>query len=74
MSETELIISVSQARKLLGQDADDMTEAEIVDLIHTLDSMADNALRLAQVRRREIDASDLAQLINDIYQDKKIPS
>jgi hypothetical protein len=66
------IISIKEARKIIGSDADKMSDDELEEVIGTLDLLAKDALELA---RREIrmksDAKDLANLIYDIYQDKK---
>jgi hypothetical protein len=69
---TKPIISVKEARKILGKDADRMSDTELMEVIDTLDLLAKDALDLA---RRKIsmknDAKDLANLVYDIYQDKK---
>lgn len=65
------IISVKEARKLLGKDARKMTDEEVLETINTLDVMANDALVQARKKQMERDSMDLANLIYDIYQDKK---
>ena len=43
-SYAELIISIKEARRLLGVDAKDMTDNQIAELILTLTSVASNFL------------------------------
>jgi len=67
-----LIISVQEARELLGKDAEGMTDAEIAFVIETLDLMAKDALKLSKEElHRKRDAYQMAQLTYDIYQDEK---
>jgi len=42
----DLIISVEEARELLGKPAEDMDDIEIIKLIKLLDDMAVQALKL----------------------------
>lgn len=67
------IISIKEAREILGDVADRLSDEELLETINTLDLLAKDALDLA---KREVqmkaDARDLAQLIYDIYQDKKL--
>ncbi len=66
------IISVAEAREILGSDASRMTDAEIEELITTLDLLAKDALAMARKQiRMKNDAEDMANLIYDINQDKK---
>lgn len=66
------IISVNEARKILGKDAVGMTDDEIANVIETLDILAKDALQEAQRKiRMKKDVKALAELIYDIYQDKK---
>lgn len=66
------VISVQEARKILGKVSDRMSDEELLTTIDTLDLLAKDALEHA---RREVqmkaDAKDLANLIYDIYKDKK---
>jgi hypothetical protein len=66
------IISIKEARKILGSVSDRMSDEELLETIDTLDLLAKDALEHA---KREVqmkaDAKDLANLIYDIYQDKK---
>jgi hypothetical protein len=72
MSGDNLIVSVKEARKILGSDAANMTDDEIIEVISTLDIMAKGALETARTKlRMKQDARELATLIYDIYQDKK---
>lgn len=66
------IISVKEARKLLGADANGMSDEEILHVIETLQSLAKNAIEDARVRlRRKKDAKALANVIYDVYKDNK---
>lgn len=81
----DLIISVEEARELLGDDAKKMSDDQIEKLIEDFDVLARAALKMAredlneakkpkiktQEDRSKADALALAQLIYDIYQDKK---
>jgi len=64
------IISVKEARKILGKDADGMSDEQIEETIQTLDTLAGHALELAkQELSRKRDAKALAELTYDIYKD-----
>lgn len=66
------MLSVSKARALLGDDANGMTDRQIEEVISTLDLLAKDALQKARRKlRMKKDASQLAELIYDIYQEKK---
>lgn len=66
------IISIKEARKLLGKDASRMSDEELLETIETIDLLAKDALDLARHKlQTKADARDLANLIYDIYQDKK---
>lgn len=65
------IISVKEARKILGKTASGMTDEEIEKLIENLDDIAVHALKDAREKRMKEDAMAMAELIYDIYQDKK---
>lgn len=65
-----MIVSVDEARELLGGDAEGMTDKQIIEVIQTLDAIAVEALRNRK-ERMQTDALALAELIYDIYQDKK---
>lgn len=72
MSKDKPVISVDEARNILGTDAVGMSDEEIIEVISTLDILAKDALDTAQRNlRMKKDAKDLANLIYDIYQDKK---
>ena len=66
------IISIKEARKILGKDAIGMADDEIANVIETLDILAKDALQKAREKLRiKKDARELAQLIYDIYKDKQ---
>jgi len=75
MSQSDLIITVKEARKILGKDANGMTDLEIGEVIETLDLLAKDALQEAKRRvGMKKDAKALAELTYDIYKstvDKK---
>lgn len=66
------LMSVAEARKILGDDADTMTDDEISEVIASMSIIAVHALEKA---RHEIlvkrDARRLAELVYDIYLEKK---
>jgi hypothetical protein len=72
MKDEHPIVSVKEAREMLGKDAETMSDGEIVDVIGTLDLFAKDALEMA---RRKIsmkkDATDLASLIYDIHKEQE---
>ena len=66
------IISVKEARKILGSTATGMSDDEISDVIDTLHSLAKSAIDDAKTKLQiKKDTKDLANLIYDIHQDKK---
>jgi hypothetical protein len=65
-----LIVSVEEAREILGQSANKMTDEEIIELVQNLDAIAVCALRDATQKRKD-DALALANVVYDVYQDKK---
>jgi hypothetical protein len=68
----ERIISVKEARKILGKDAEEMTDQEIMTVIETLDLMAKDSLQEAKRRiRMKKDAKGLAEVTYSVYQDEK---
>lgn len=69
----DLIISVDEARKILGNDAEKYSDEDIEKIILDLDAMAGCDLKEA-MRLREQAASDLARLIYDIYCEKNLNS
>lgn len=72
---TKSIINTKEARKLLGKDAENMTDTEIVEVIGTLDLLAKDALQMAREKlRMKRDAKDLASVIYDVYQGEKTVS
>lgn len=64
-----MIISVEEARKILGAEAKNMSNEEIEQLIRDADVMAQYALQEARKVRKDT-ALALAQLIYDIYKEK----
>jgi hypothetical protein len=72
MNIQNAVISIQEARTILGADARDMTDTEIEYLIEALDIMAKDALKLAKDElHRKRDAKQMAELIYDVYKDKK---
>ena len=68
----ELVVSVLEVRKILGKDAEEMSDSEIKEVIETLDLMAMDALQVSKedlLRKR--DAKRLAKLTYDIYRQNK---
>lgn len=66
------IISVEEARKILGKDADNMSDKDIEYVIDTLDLLAKDTLEQTKhkmLMRR--DSMALAKLLYDIYKKKK---
>lgn len=43
-SDDKLVISLKEARKLLGQDGKSLSDSQVIELIHTLTVVADNFL------------------------------
>jgi hypothetical protein len=70
---TELIISVTEARELLGTAGKNMIDEEIEDLIINLDVIAKHSLEMARNKlHMKRDATELAELAYDVYQDEKV--
>lgn len=70
---TKPIISIKEARKILGKPAENMTDEEIESTVETLDLLAIDALKLSKEELlRKRDAKKLAELTYDIYQEKKL--
>lgn len=66
------VISVEEARKILGNDADTMSDNDIGYVIDTLDLLAKDTLE--QTRHKMLmrrDSMALANLLYDIYKKKK---
>lgn len=68
------IVPVEKARKILGKLAKEMTDQEIIDLVDNLDVIAIDALKQAREKRMLEDAMAFAELLYDIYRDKKSTS
>ncbi len=69
---TESVISIKEARKILGITAENMTDEEIESTVVTLDLLAIQALKLSKEELlRKRDAKKLAELTYDIYKDTK---
>jgi len=65
-------ITVKEARKILGKDADGMSDSEIEETLITLNLLAKDALKLSKEKLlMKRDAKRMAELVYDIYQDKK---
>lgn len=56
------VMSVEEARKLLGEEADGMTDEEIERLINDLDIMARYALKLARQKVKMLGNSSPKEL------------
>ncbi len=66
------IISVGEAREILGKAGQNMTDEEIEDVIINLDVIAKNSLEMTREKLlMKRDATELAELIYDIYNEKK---
>lgn len=66
-----MIVSVKEARKILGKTAKEMTDHEIIELVDNLDAIAIEVLKQAREKHIEEDSMAFAELLYDIYQDKK---
>lgn len=65
-------LSVEEARQILGEDAKTMSDAEIAEVVSTLTLLARDSLETAKLKMlRKRDAKRLAEVIYDVYQDKK---
>jgi hypothetical protein len=71
MTRTNPIVSIKEARKILGKNYDHMSNEQIEGLIEDLDVIAIAALKDAHEKLMQEDALAMANLIYDIYQDKK---
>jgi len=68
---SDLLISVSEAREILGENAKDMTDSELEFVLETLGLMANDALKISTNElHKKRDAYRMAQLTYDIYKDK----
>ena len=66
------VISVEEARKILGGVAENMTDEEIESVVETLDLLAIEALKYSNEELlRKRDAKQLAELTYDIYKEQK---
>lgn len=65
------VLSVKEAREILGKDADKMSDEEVESTILILNDIATAALEDARMKKLNEDATKMAELIYDIYQDKK---
>jgi hypothetical protein len=66
-----MIISIKEARKILGKDYEHLSDEQIGNLIEDLDAIAVAALKDAREKQIKDDATAMAELVYDIYQDKK---
>jgi len=67
-----LVISIEEARKILGKDADKMSDKDIENVIDTLDLLAKDSLeknRHKMLMRK--DSMALASLLYDIYEENR---
>lgn len=53
MNEAKQIISVKEARKLLGKDGQKLTDQEVVKLIDDLHFIAKHSLKMARDKREQ---------------------
>ena len=61
---SEPVVSVKEARSLLGEDVVGMSDDEIIEIINTLDLLAKDALQEAKRRASmKKDAKGLAEII-----------
>lgn len=65
------IMSITEARAILNKTADKMTDDEVADTVRNLDEIAKAAFEDVRKKRIKQDAAAMAELIYDIYQDKK---
>jgi hypothetical protein len=66
------ILSLEEAREILGDDATEMTDDEILNVINTLDLLAKDALQEAKRKiRMKRDAKGLAEVIYSEYKSDK---
>jgi hypothetical protein len=66
------IVSVEEARQILGEDAVGMADDEILNVINTLDLLAKDALQEAKRKIRIMqDAKGLAEIIYSEYKSQK---
>jgi hypothetical protein len=65
------VITIEEAREILGDEAKNMSDEEIENTIETLDLLAVEALDKARQKRISEDAAAMAELIYDIHKDKK---
>lgn len=69
----EPVMSVKEARKILGKTAENMTDVEIESVVETLDLLAVEALKHGKEELlRKRDAKKLAELTYDIYKEQKV--
>lgn len=67
-----MTITVKEARKILGKDADSMTDAEIEEVVNTLTLMPSDTIETIKHKiLRKRDAKRLAELVYDMYQEEK---
>ena len=65
----EPIVSIEEARDILGEDAEALTDQQIAEVIGTLDLLAKDTLQKAREKViMKKDAKKLAELIHDCYQ------
>jgi len=60
------IISIKEARQILGKDAEGLGDEEIINIINTLDEIAKFALEDAKKRVR-LERTELLQLASFLY-------
>jgi hypothetical protein len=53
VTQPQLIVSISEARKLLGKEARDLTDAEVEEIIIVLTGIASRFLRRVEVPKNK---------------------
>lgn len=66
-----MIVSIKEAREILGESATGMSDQEIEKLVEDLDFIAIHALKDAREKRLKEDAMAMAEFLYDVYQDNK---
>lgn len=66
------IISTKEARKILGSATEGMSDEDVAQVVQTLHSLAKGAIEEAKRKlHMKKDAQALAELVYDIYKEKK---
>lgn len=65
------VISVKEARKILGQLADNMSDEEVEKLIDNLSFIAEDSLKKVRKKLSEEELIEIGSYLNDFYVVKK---